>query len=187
MMCHKIAQLASVQLLRQADRDVSKPSDPNPSSPPVAVAVSAPFSSSPPEARNPLKVGSTLREVRRFSASDVAAYSAVSGDQNPLHSDPEFARRIAGFERGSIVHGMLVATLFPTVIASHFVSGYPHALILSHFRIYAASLVPLLEMLLKCDYCVNEDYMDGARQEVWRDSRGEAPERVTENAPVLKA
>ncbi|KAK8955129.1 Enoyl-CoA hydratase 2, peroxisomal [Platanthera guangdongensis] len=92
-----------------------------PRRPPVAVAVSAPFSSSPPEARNPLKVGSTLREVRRFSASDVAAYSAVSGDQNPLHSDPEFARRIAGFERGSIVHGMLVATLFPTVIASHFV------------------------------------------------------------------
>nr|CAD1843848.1 unnamed protein product [Ananas comosus var. bracteatus] len=69
-----------------------------------------------------LGVGGVLRgEPRRFSGADVAAYAAVSGDRNPLHLDAEFARGVAGFERGSVVHGMLVASLFPSLIASHFV------------------------------------------------------------------
>ncbi|XP_020084682.1 uncharacterized protein LOC109707652 isoform X2 [Ananas comosus] len=68
-----------------------------------------------------LGVGGVLRgEPRRFSGADVAAYAAVSGDRNPLHLDAEFARGVAGFERGSVVHGMLVASLFPSLIASHF-------------------------------------------------------------------
>ncbi|WCJ41066.1 (R)-specific enoyl-CoA hydratase [Euphorbia peplus] len=37
---------------------------------------------------------------------------------NPLHFDSEFARN-AGFN-DRIVHGMLVAALFPRIIASHF-------------------------------------------------------------------
>ncbi|MQM07562.1 hypothetical protein Taro_040403 [Colocasia esculenta] len=71
-----------------------------------------------------LKVGDVLRLSRRFSQADVSAYSKVSGDANPVHFDAEFARGAAGFE-GPVVHGMLVASLFPTVIASHFVCLAP--------------------------------------------------------------
>lgn len=67
-----------------------------------------------------LKTGDVLRESRRFTDADVVAYSAVSGDRNPVHLDPEFARTVGGFDRGRVVHGMLVASLFPSVIASHF-------------------------------------------------------------------
>ncbi|KAL0907607.1 hypothetical protein M5K25_022026 [Dendrobium thyrsiflorum] len=78
------------------------------------------FSSSLEAARSPLKVGDVLRETRRFSAGDVAVYAEVSGDRNPVHLNPDFALRIGGFERGSVVHGMLVASLFPSVISSNF-------------------------------------------------------------------
>ncbi|PKU77625.1 transcription initiation factor TFIID subunit 9 / adenylate kinase [Dendrobium catenatum] len=87
------------------------------------------FSSSLEAARSPLKVGDVLRETRRFSAGDVAVYAEVSGDRNPVHLSPDVALRIGGFERGSVVHGMLVASLFPSVISSNFV-GFPSLLLL---------------------------------------------------------
>ncbi|XP_072960822.1 3-hydroxyacyl-[acyl-carrier-protein] dehydratase FERN, mitochondrial [Typha angustifolia] len=83
-------------------------------------------SSSPPAGKEVkgstrlLEIGDVLRECRRFSASDVASYSEVTGDRNPVHLDADFSRRVAGFEGGRIVHGMLVASLFPSLIASHF-------------------------------------------------------------------
>ncbi|EHA8588236.1 putative (R)-specific enoyl-CoA hydratase [Cocos nucifera] len=93
------------------------------SCPPPSPAISFRCSSSSsitPEATRLLKVGDVLRESRRFSESDVARYSEVTGDRNPVHLDADFARRIAGFDGGRVVHGMLVASLFPSVIASHF-------------------------------------------------------------------
>ncbi|XP_020594602.1 uncharacterized protein LOC110034699 [Phalaenopsis equestris] len=91
------------------------------------------FSSSPDAVRPQLKVGDVLRMTRRFSAADVAAYGSVSGDRNPVHHDPDFARRIGGFDGGCIVHGMLVASLFPSVISSNFV-GFQSFLKLSSFN-----------------------------------------------------
>ncbi|VAH10160.1 unnamed protein product [Triticum turgidum subsp. durum] len=68
-----------------------------------------------------LKVGDALRpRRRRFTEDDVAAYAGVSGDRNPVHLDDAFARGTGGFQRGRVVHGMLVASLFPALIASHF-------------------------------------------------------------------
>ncbi|WOL17255.1 hypothetical protein Cni_G26044 [Canna indica] len=80
------------------------------------------FSSSTPSesAKTLLRIGDVLRESRRFSESDVTRFSDVSGDRNPIHLDAEFARAVAGFDGGPLVHGMLVASLFPSVIASHF-------------------------------------------------------------------
>ncbi|XP_074556492.1 3-hydroxyacyl-[acyl-carrier-protein] dehydratase, mitochondrial [Curcuma longa] len=66
-----------------------------------------------------LRVGDVLRESRRFSESDVAHFSEISGDHNPIHLDDGFARDIGCFDRGRVVHGMLVASLFSSVIASH--------------------------------------------------------------------
>ncbi|XP_042496869.1 (R)-specific enoyl-CoA hydratase [Macadamia integrifolia] len=65
-----------------------------------------------------LRIGDVLRQSRRFSDADVLEYSKLSHDFNPLHCDSESARD-AGFE-DRLVHGMLVASLFPRTIASHF-------------------------------------------------------------------
>ena len=75
--------------------------------------------SSPPAL---LSVGHVLRERRRrFTEAEVAAYAAVSGDRNPVHLDDAVARELGGFLRGRVVHGMLVASLFPSIIAARFV------------------------------------------------------------------
>lgn len=56
---------------------------------------------------------------------DAAAYAAVSGDRNPVHIDDVVAREMGGFQRGRVVHGMLVASLFPSIIAARFVRTLP--------------------------------------------------------------
>ncbi|XP_052185763.1 uncharacterized protein LOC127797178 [Diospyros lotus] len=73
------------------------------------------FSSS---SRHVLKTGDVLKQARIFSNSDVLEYSKLSHDLNPLHFDLECAQS-SGFE-DRLVHGMLVASLFPRIIASHF-------------------------------------------------------------------
>lgn len=78
------------------------------------------FSSSLAPCSSVLKVGDILKETRVFSDKDVLEYSKVSGDSNPLHFDSESARA-AGFQ-DRLVHGLLVASLFPRIISSHFVS-----------------------------------------------------------------
>ncbi|KAL1217911.1 3-hydroxyacyl-[acyl-carrier-protein] dehydratase [Cardamine amara subsp. amara] len=78
-----------------------------------------------------LKVGDVLRETRVFSSEDVKAYAEVSHDWNPLHFDPESARK-ASFDN-PLVHGMLVSSMFPRIISAYF----PGAVYVSqtlHFR-----------------------------------------------------
>ncbi|RDY12179.1 (R)-specific enoyl-CoA hydratase, partial [Mucuna pruriens] len=65
-----------------------------------------------------LKPGDVLRKARLFTEEDVLQYSKVSCDFNPLHTDSAAAKEV-GFE-GPLVHGMLVASLFPRIISSHF-------------------------------------------------------------------
>lgn len=48
----------------------------------------------------------------------LALYAEASGDHNPLHLDPAFARK-AGFE-DVIVHGMLGMALLGQLLADHF-------------------------------------------------------------------
>lgn len=61
--------------------------------------------------------GETLpsRTFGPFSAAAIAAYAQASGDNNPLHSDPEIAAR-AGLARPP-VHGMLVMACFEPFLA----------------------------------------------------------------------
>ncbi|KAL9688275.1 hypothetical protein QQ045_032695 [Rhodiola kirilowii] len=65
-----------------------------------------------------LKVGDVLKLKRVFSYQDVLDYAQVTHDSNPLHFNAELARE-AGFE-DALVHGMLVASLFPRIISSNF-------------------------------------------------------------------
>ncbi|XP_062184601.1 3-hydroxyacyl-[acyl-carrier-protein] dehydratase, mitochondrial-like [Phragmites australis] len=68
-------------------------------------------------------VSDVVRERWRFTEAGVAVYAAVSGDRNPMHLNNGFAREVGGFERGRVVHGMLVASLFPSLIAACFPSA----------------------------------------------------------------
>ncbi|KAL6494102.1 hypothetical protein OROGR_032011 [Orobanche gracilis] len=65
-----------------------------------------------------LEKGHLLKLSRTFSDSDVTDYSKLSFDSNPLHFNVDCARN-AGFQDRP-VPGMLVATLFPRIIAFHF-------------------------------------------------------------------
>ena len=51
-----------------------------------------------------LSVGQRARRTKTVTAKDVELYAEITGDRNPLHSDPEFAKK-AGFNR-PILHGM---------------------------------------------------------------------------------
>ncbi|KAF3631377.1 AP2 domain-containing transcription factor [Capsicum annuum] len=69
---------------------------------------------------NLFKIGSILKQTRTFTDADVLGYSELTHDANPLHFDAECAKD-AGFN-DRLVPGMLVASLFPRIIAAHFVS-----------------------------------------------------------------
>ena len=75
-----------------------------------------------------LTIGDILKQTRTFTSEDVKEYAKVSHDSNPVHFDSESAQN-AGFD-DRLVHGMLVASMFPWIISSHFVSqdsslGFP--------------------------------------------------------------
>ncbi|XVF19499.1 hypothetical protein REPUB_Repub11eG0115800 [Reevesia pubescens] len=76
---------------------------------------------SPSSTSSVLKIGDVLRLRRIFSNEDVCEYSKVSHDTNPLHFDSKSARA-AGFQ-DRLVHGMLVVSLFPRIISSHFLGA----------------------------------------------------------------
>jgi acyl dehydratase len=60
-----------------------------------------------------LKVRFEFRSARRqFKKEDVATYTAVSGNHNPMHLDDDFTRG-AGFTQGRVVDSMLAASGIP--------------------------------------------------------------------------
>lgn len=58
--------------------------------------------------------GSRVQFERRVTEDDVEAFARLTGDRNPLHFDPETARR-AGFG-GPLIQGMLMAGLFSRLV-----------------------------------------------------------------------
>ncbi|MBM4418825.1 MAG: MaoC family dehydratase [Chloroflexi bacterium] len=61
------------------------------------------------------RLGQRAAERRIFSAEDVSRFALLTGDLNPVHLDSEYAARTR-FGR-PIVHGMLAASMFSTLLA----------------------------------------------------------------------
>ncbi|CAA0826963.1 Thioesterase superfamily protein [Striga hermonthica] len=72
-------------------------------------------------AKKVLEPGNVFSQAKTFSASDIAEYSKLTRDFNPIHSDPDRAK-IAGFDRVP-VPGILVASFFLRRITSNFPSA----------------------------------------------------------------
>ncbi len=63
-----------------------------------------------------LEVGMAATHSKEITDSDIAAFADVSGDNNPIHLDDEYAASTMFGER--IAHGMLSASLLSTVLGT---------------------------------------------------------------------
>lgn len=64
-----------------------------------------------------IAVGAVVEFSRTITAEDVVRFVELTGDMNPLHVDDAFGARSAFGQR--VVHGMLLAGLFSTLIGMH--------------------------------------------------------------------
>ena len=65
------------------------------------------------------KVGSVLPDsYRLITQGNIDMYAEASGDRNPIHIDPEFARKTE--LGGTVAHGMLVLAYLSTYMTDHF-------------------------------------------------------------------
>ena len=62
-----------------------------------------------------LEIGMSRMLERKITHNDILLFSKVSGDQNPVHLDEEYAKETIFGRR--IAHGMLTASLISAVIA----------------------------------------------------------------------
>jgi len=63
-----------------------------------------------------LKVGTTDGFSRTISEADIQTFAKVSGDENPVHLNPEYAKGTVF--KGCIAHGILTASFISTVIGT---------------------------------------------------------------------
>ncbi|AOX99770.1 MaoC family dehydratase [Jeongeupia sp. USM3] len=63
-----------------------------------------------------LSIGLTAEYRKTMTETDVVLFAGLSGDNNPMHIDEEFARETRFGSR--IIHGMLTASLLSTVIGT---------------------------------------------------------------------
>lgn len=63
-----------------------------------------------------LKIGDEFRHKFSYTQEDVDTYARISGDTNPLHTDPE-AGKASMFGR-NIIHGFLGASVFTKIFGA---------------------------------------------------------------------
>ncbi|MBC8342881.1 MAG: MaoC family dehydratase [Bacteroidetes bacterium] len=64
-----------------------------------------------------LAVGQKAFFQKKITQADLSHFIAITGDENPLHVDDSFAQQT--FFGQKIVHGMLSASLFSTLVGMH--------------------------------------------------------------------
>ena len=65
-----------------------------------------------------INIGDTFEHTFSFTQEDVVLFAKVTGDNNPVHLDEEYASKTL-FKR-PIIHGMLGATVFSKVFGTMF-------------------------------------------------------------------
>jgi 3-hydroxybutyryl-CoA dehydratase len=68
-----------------------------------------------------MRVGNSLELSKNVTEEDVTNLIAISGDDNPLHTDEEFAKRT--MFKGRIVHGIISAALVSAALTKLFGPG----------------------------------------------------------------
>jgi 3-hydroxybutyryl-CoA dehydratase len=63
-----------------------------------------------------IKLGDTAEYAKTITEADILMFSAVSGDDNPVHINQEYAENSMFQTR--IAHGMLTASLISTVVGT---------------------------------------------------------------------
>lgn len=63
-----------------------------------------------------LNIGTTDEFSKTISEADINAFAELSGDNNPVHLNPDFANTTPF--KGCIAHGMLTASFISTVIGT---------------------------------------------------------------------
>ena len=64
------------------------------------------------------EIGMSRIMTHSFSENDVAEFSRISGDNNPIHLDDDYARNTIFKQR--IVYGALVSSIFSSMFANDF-------------------------------------------------------------------
>lgn len=64
-----------------------------------------------------LFVGMSAQFKRKIDNEMISSFAQISGDCNPLHIDPDYARK-SGFEN-QVAHGMLCSSLFSELVGVH--------------------------------------------------------------------
>lgn len=64
-----------------------------------------------------LELGTQIQEVKTFTQAEFDAFAQLSGDDNPIHVDPDFSARTR-FGR-TVAHGMLLYSVICGVISRH--------------------------------------------------------------------
>jgi 3-hydroxybutyryl-CoA dehydratase len=63
-----------------------------------------------------LAVGASAVRTRVISDADIRAFAALSGDDNPVHLDDDYAAR--SMFKGRVVHGMLAGALISALLGT---------------------------------------------------------------------
>lgn len=87
---------------------------------------------------NEITVGETASFSHRISEEDVATFSRLSGDRNPLHVDEEYAQQTKF--GGRVVHGLFLAALVSRLIGVY-LPGKHSLLLFTEFRFKAPARI----------------------------------------------
>lgn len=91
-----------------------------------------------------IKIGSEYSFNRVLSNDDILSFAKLTGDFNPLHISPEHGHKIF---KQNIVHGMLAASLFSTLVGMY--CPGKNCLYLSQQIEFLKPIYPNQEMIVK--------------------------------------
>jgi acyl dehydratase len=100
------------------------------------------------------KVGDSASVRRLIGPDEIDSFVKLSGDNNPVHTDPA-AARAAGFD-GTIAHGMIAGSMFSGLLGND-IPGPGSIYLQQNFKFLAPVYVPSEVVLVVDVVAVRED------------------------------